>query len=197
MTIPPGTLQCAPEQVIKLLESLAFLVGRARHSSDPEAIHDLRVGIRRFEQSLVLFKSCFVAKDLKKIRRRLRSMMHLAGEVRDYDIALRFFSKMNWPEAKAMSETLHARRKEVDGRLLAALKKWVMGRTSSKWPAMLTVKEDIAPTADDAGEATRRLPKMAGTFLKRGEWAADSRASAEDLHRFRITTKKFRYRLEL
>ena len=72
----------AVDSATKLLERLAFQIHHVRQNGDVEAVHDLRVAIRRFGQSLVLFKDVFAGKDVKKIRRRLKELMKLTNEPR-------------------------------------------------------------------------------------------------------------------
>jgi len=49
----------AVAQATRLLERLAFQINGVVHSPRPEAIHDLRVAIRRFAQALSACKGCF------------------------------------------------------------------------------------------------------------------------------------------
>jgi CHAD domain-containing protein len=46
-------------------------------------------------------------------------------------------------------------------------------------------------------DAAALLPKMAKQFLAGGDEASQKKASAEDLHQYRIEAKKFRYALEI
>jgi CHAD domain-containing protein len=50
----------------------------------------------------------------------------------------------------------------------------------------------------NAGSNARKvLPKLAETYFEAGRKAADGKQSSKALHRFRISTKRFRYALEL
>jgi CHAD domain-containing protein len=52
--------------------------------------------------------------------------------------------------------------------------------------------------ADSAGESARiLLPKMARRYFEAGRQAVDSKHPPEQLHDFRLETKRFRYTLEL
>ncbi|HLG99977.1 MAG TPA: CHAD domain-containing protein [Bryobacteraceae bacterium] len=53
------------------------------------------------------------------------------------------------------------------------------------------------PSETAASNACRVLPKLAEQYFKSGRTAADGKRSAKALHQFRVTTKKFRYALEL
>jgi CHAD domain-containing protein len=53
------------------------------------------------------------------------------------------------------------------------------------------------PSESAAANARRALPKLAEKYFRAGRKAADGKVSPKALHQFRITTKKFRYALEL
>src|SRR3954452_21762777 len=82
------TVTLAADSVTKLLARLAFQIHHVRQNGDIEALHDLRVAIRRFGQSLILFKDVFAGKEVKKIRRRLKELMKLTNEARDCDVGI-------------------------------------------------------------------------------------------------------------
>src|SRR5678815_1939319 len=87
------TRKFAYDQAYRRLGRLAFQINQTVRSRDAEAVHDLRVAIRRFSQVLRVFKPCFRGKEVRKIRRELKQIMVLAGEVRNCDIALQLMSK--------------------------------------------------------------------------------------------------------
>lgn len=53
------------------------------------------------------------------------------------------------------------------------------------------------PAHSSLENTTRVLPKMVAKYFKAGRLAADGKRSPDELHEFRIKTKKFRYTLEL
>ena len=77
----------ALNQGSKLLRKLVFHLNRAALLHDPDSIHDVRVAIRRFQQFLSVFEQFVPRGKAKKIRRQLREVMELSGEVRNPDIA--------------------------------------------------------------------------------------------------------------
>jgi CHAD domain-containing protein len=180
----------ASQAIAKLLERLAYQVGVTAHSTGAENIHDLRVAIRRFEQSLLMFRQALPGRDVKRIRRKLKVLMGHAGAVRDCDVALRILAKCQQPGVPALKERLAGERKTELPRLAAALRRWGARRTSSKWRAAL-----LPIDAHDTFH--HHLPRLARKFLAHGEAAAQPKTSAETLHAFRIEGKKFRYTLEL
>ncbi|MBL8179246.1 MAG: CHAD domain-containing protein [Bryobacterales bacterium] len=62
--------------------------GKTLDSGHPDAIHDLRVSIRRLTQSLRALEQVAGKQRVKRTRRRLRKWMDAAAEIRNRDIAL-------------------------------------------------------------------------------------------------------------
>jgi CHAD domain-containing protein len=180
----------ASQSIARLLERLAYQVGVTGHSPGADNVHDLRVAIRRFEQSLLMFRQALPGRDVKRIRRKLKVLMGHAGAVRDCDVALRILAKCQQPGVPALKERLSGNRKTELSGLTAALRNWGARRTSAKWRGVL-----LPVNAHDSFHP--HLPRLARKFLAHGEEAAQPKTSAEVLHAFRIEGKKVRYTLEL
>jgi CHAD domain-containing protein len=181
------------------LRRLAFAIGRAVRSPSPDAVHDLRVAVRRFQQALVIFAPCFPAKDTKKTGRRLKKLMALAGEVRNCDVAARLLSRSG--KDPALDQKISAQRKQACTRLTMLLKRQADRHWYTKWRARLAEADAaIQPHFSHSvieSVAGEFLPRMAKEFFTNGDRAAETKASARKLHHFRIAAKKFRYTLEL
>lgn len=190
------TYPFAVGQATRLLERLAFEINGAVHAPRADAVHDLRVAIRRFTQVLSACKACFPARPVRKMRRQLKLIMTLAGEVRDTDVALQLISAAG---DRSLEAKLRARRKTAAKSLLSSLKNWMMRKSVSKWRRVL--ESGIPPREVRQGKAEsfahQELPRLAGRFFREGERAAAAGASAGERHRFRLAAKKFRYTLEL
>jgi CHAD domain-containing protein len=196
-----ATRRFAREQADRLLGRLAFQIGRAIKSRNAEAIHDLRVTIRRFVQALRAFKPCFQGKALRKIRRELKQIIDVAGEVRNHDIALKLLAKSTRAERTGLQSKIQSGRREAERSLITLLKRWLERKSSLKWRTALEAA--AAGTQEDsykrplAQTARQMLPGMAQDFFEQGDEAAGAKAVPRELHRFRITSKRFRYTLEL
>lgn len=162
----------------RLLERLSNHIGEAARS--PRAVHQLRVAIRRLRQTL--------PKPCREIRRPLKEIMTQAGVVRDYDIALELIARLKAQNARAVAAKLRARRALARRNLSALCRQW---RRVSLPPR----KAGGSATVQQA--ARRTLPRMAKVFLREGRRAAEPKAPAKRLHKFRLAAKKFRYTLEL
>ena len=190
---PPEMEHFAAEETQKRLRRLAMQVGRTIRFCDSNAVHDLRVAIRRFSQALIVLKPCFRSKPVKEIRRTLRKLMLLAGGVRNCDVALKLLASRAAPPAGLLDE-IGTRRKDARRILSASLRRWVRRRASAEWRAALeTVGE--GGSLQDLTEST--LARLAKRFMRRGKTAARAGASAGDLHQLRLAAKKLRYSLEL
>ena len=198
MTISTETGKFAGEQANKLLGRLAFQISRTIQSPDADTVHDLRVAIRRFTQVLVVWKPCFAPKKTKAIRRRLKSIMAVAGEVRNCDIAAKLLSKLD-RAAAGLAPRFLTRRRVAERMLVRSLKRSTARSLPAKWRTELAAGNgDSALTRDPLEDnATRTLRGLAKAFLDSGEEAASVGASPAKMHEFRLAAKRFRYSLEL
>ncbi|HYL35503.1 MAG TPA: CHAD domain-containing protein [Bryobacteraceae bacterium] len=191
----------ASSQADKRLGRLAFEVNHALKSRDAEAVHDLRVALRRFSQALRVFKPCFRGKEFRKIRREAKRTLSLAGEVRNCDIALQLLAKSKQAQKADLPLQIEARRHEAERTLVAALRRWTDRKSSRRWRVVLETAAVKAShpsgKASIARTAQQTLPRLAEEFFERGDRAAREKASPAELHQFRIVSKKFRYSLEL
>jgi CHAD domain-containing protein len=183
----------AVEQTRRLLKRLSIQIARATRSPDSESVHQLRVAIRRFTQSIAVYKPYFPEKEVQKSRRRLKKIMTAAGEVRNCDIALKYLGRWRAPDIEHLQQKLESRRKESTRSLEDELERWRDRQMLAKWRTTLAAGQGVAP--DEIPQ--RAVSRMAEDFLELGRKAASPHASPHGLHRFRIIAKKFRYTLEL
>jgi CHAD domain-containing protein len=186
------------EQIRRLIERLAFQANRTAKSPHPDAVHDLRVAIRRCEQALVTFKAHVPRKSLKRIRKQLKSVLSCAGRLRDYDIAGKILAKSKQPGAAALHRRIRLQRKDAQKTLLIGLRRLSLRTRVSRWCDDLKVND--SPVEFHMGTlrdiARGVLPRLAERFFRAGG-TASAHSSGEKLHEFRIRAKKFRYALEL
>jgi CHAD domain-containing protein len=126
----------ALEQISGLLNRLAFEVEHARAVRDADAVHDLRVTIRRFGRSLRAFSPFVPPRAVKQIKNQLRHMMDLAGEVRNRDITMDLLREAQ------IEEPLVAVKddRELAMRILVSeLERWQVENEAVRWRAALEV----------------------------------------------------------
>jgi CHAD domain-containing protein len=120
----------AQAQAAILLRRVAFQAGRTLRGPDADAVHDLRVAIRRLSTCLRTFEVFFPERAARKIRRQLTDVMDLAGAVRDRDIALELLREAGVAEPAAQ---WHAERITAERALRHALRAFQDDGGSRRW----------------------------------------------------------------
>lgn len=128
-----STSEYAVMQAAARLDRVAYQMGTLRKSKSAESVHDLRVSIRRFISCLQVFPQCFPAKESKKIRKRFKKVMSIAGEVRDRDIALSLGKQAELPKDSPVLDGLRRERKQAAKELSEALLPWSKRNAFPKW----------------------------------------------------------------
>jgi CHAD domain-containing protein len=173
----------AGRQINRLLRNLTAQVRQTLRSADADAVHDLRVAIRRFDQALLLFEPLLESKDVRKTRRKLKRVMGLAGNVRNCDIAAQLLAgRLNGTQPY-----LDEQRSDESRSLVAGLRSWIAGDYSSTLRNRLRI---------EPGSLAFDLNRMKKNYMRFGGKAAKSESPAA-LHRFRIAAKHYRYTLEI
>jgi CHAD domain-containing protein len=127
----------ASRQTATLLRRLAYQVSLASQHGGPDAVHDLRVSIRRLMQSLRVFSSLFPHGKAKRVRQDLKIMLELASEVRNLDITPVLLTKAKLLSQSGLAAQLAAERREAQRALSVALKHWISRDSSRKWRSAL------------------------------------------------------------
>jgi CHAD domain-containing protein len=120
-----------------VLRRLASQVNRTARTGDADAIHDLRVAIRRLSRCLRVFAQFYRGQAWKKIRRRLADLMDACGSVRDRDIAIGLLQKAGVPPASPLLRQLAQERRAADRELRRELLRWKQRGFSRRWRARL------------------------------------------------------------
>jgi CHAD domain-containing protein len=127
----------AAEQTSMLLRRLAFQASRTAKMADVEAVHDLRVSIRRLAQCLRLFSQFFPREKTKKIQQKLEAVMDLASEVRNRDIARQLLAGPLPLPNSSLARVLSHERSEAERSLVAALQRWNRRSFHKRWRSRL------------------------------------------------------------
>lgn len=174
----------AIERVSALIEKVRAERARVLKTPGADAIHDLRVSLRRLEQGLAIFKKHLPEPFRIHARRVLKRWLKAAGRTRDCDIAMQLLNE-------GMRPQLQARRDAAAAELLGLLR-------VDRFPRIPKASKDLAWTPPDViAFARKKLPRIAAEFFDSGETAAKNLGSAKRLHEFRLHGKEIRYRLEL
>ena len=136
----PTMREYAVLQTAILLRRLAFQVNRAAKNGEAEAIHDLRVAIRRFSRALRAFAQFLPGRSGKKVRSQLAQVMAAAASVRDLDIALELLAEAGIAPRSAIVTRLATERRHASHGLRLELRRWRMRSFSRKWRSQLELQ---------------------------------------------------------
>lgn len=93
-----------------LLRRMAYQVRQAAIRTDADAVHDLRVSIRRLRDCLRTFADMYPAAPRKKVRKELRKLMKCAEQVRSADIAIELLEFAGLSEAEVLVREIREQR---------------------------------------------------------------------------------------
>jgi CHAD domain-containing protein len=130
--------QYALRRTALLLHRFSGQVTSAAEATHADAIHDLRVSIRRFSRCLREF-AAFYPRAWRPIRRQLSGLMQLAGAVRDCDIALELLQKAGVSDRSPIARQLQARRRQAGQGLETEARLWKTQAVTRQWRKQLEV----------------------------------------------------------
>lgn len=170
----------------------------ARRGDDPEAIHQLRVGVRRMRVALRLFRKQLSEETQQKLGEDLRWIFRSLGAARDYDVLLGELDAIT-PEAKER-DAVRAGLSRVRS---AALRKARRDLKSARFDALVRSlrRLSIALAADERPSprarkwSKKRMQKRLDAVLA-GRGALDGH-DPEALHELRKDLKKLRYAADI
>jgi len=196
MKLNPISKYAVKESKVRLKRFSKNVKLAAKHPEDPEAIHDLRVSIRRAAQAFKTFADLLYASKVKKLRRRLHKLMDLCADVRNCDIALTLLDQVGIATGASLSRL---KRTRIDAG--AKLHRRLMKERPKRHPApdfrSHPRKRDWKPDQSIEANLGRVLPGLAEEFFASGKAAISAHANYRALHQFRLQAKRFRYTLEL
>ena len=211
-TLPDDLLTRSDEEAARRLTLKAVAAARAAERrlddlSDPEALHDFRVSIRRLRSLLRAYKPQLDSAVRSKDRRKLRALQRATGGGREAEVALEWLTKQQGtlaPEHLAglnwLSATLMARRREcansLDGEVRGAFR-----RFADKLEERLAIMKSEQNLLDERAHVSfartlANLMENHATDLLVQLSQIARMDDAEQLHEARIKGKRLRYLLE-
>ncbi len=195
-------LECALDQITANTEP-------AIDGVDPEGVHQLRVGVRRFRSALSLFKKVIPRDPSGRLRDELQWLGSILGPARDLDVFLEetlanvLRSIPDDPGLKRLREIAVERREQAYAQVRAALdsrRYTELVLTLGEWLARGVwsehdTSESAAQRFEPAREAATRLLKRRHRSVRRHADAL-TRPPSDELHVMRIEVKKLRYAVE-
>jgi|SRR5689334_19220451 CHAD domain-containing protein len=129
----------AHQQTLMLLRRFSLQVTRTARTGDPEAIHHLRVSIRRLSRCLRVFAQFYPGRGWKKFRRRLKELLDACARVRDRDVALAVLANAGFSANSIVVRRLNRDRAAALVELMTQLRRWKQRGASNKWRIQLGI----------------------------------------------------------
>jgi CHAD domain-containing protein len=169
-----------------------------RLGTDPESLHDMRVGVRR-ARALLRAGGSLIASDTQMLRGELQWLGGVLGAVRDLDVLIERLqaevAELNDIDRQAAARvlrTLERRRKRERKAMLEALDGERYLRLLDRFETEIEALEPTRAPVSLGSLARRELKK-----LRRAVAALPERPPDEDLHALRKRGKRARYAAEL
>jgi CHAD domain-containing protein len=121
----------------ELLDRLEAEVANVSRNGDPEAIHRLRVSIRRLTQALRAMHELYPKRQTKPMRRKLRAMMDLAAEIRNRDVTLDLLVAAGIDRTSPICTRLDEERDAARGDLVVLARQWRRRKLPSDWRSLI------------------------------------------------------------
>jgi CHAD domain-containing protein len=165
------------------------------HETDDEAVHDLRVALRRMRTVLEIGRDVLGPFHADEVRRALRDVQRATGALRDEEVLLALLASLGVeaPDVAAWLEGRRRRERRLRRALVRLLQSGALGGGRQLLSALLAFR--IKPSRD------KRVQKYARRAVEGARREVDRRRGArpddpEALHRLRIAYKRLRYTVE-
>lgn len=188
---------------VQFQQVLAHEAG-TRLGQDPEALHDMRVAMRRMRAALKTFRD-FLPARVVRLARELAWLSAALGKVRDVDVQLarlhawqQSLEPAERPTLDALSARLERRRETARRRMLVALDSRRHGRLVQRVQRELGRGPGRLPEAGRraaAIEAPEIVTRRYKSLIKHGR-RIEPTSPPEQYHRLRIRCKSLRYAVE-
>jgi CHAD domain-containing protein len=200
VSAPPPRETIGPFLTAKLgafRERLAGIKPRLLASGDAEAVHDLRVGLRRARTVLAIGRPVFGRHYADQVRAAFREVHQATGALRDEEVLLELIAALDagpeWPEVHAWLDVRRRRERSLRARLRRMVQAGALDSGLRLLDALLLFQ--VKPSRD------RRLTKFARRAIdeakrkvERGKAIAEE--APETLHELRVLYKGLRYTAE-
>jgi len=187
-----------PFVVKKLREldvELAAAVPRVMESSDDEAIHDLRVAIRRLRTMLKMARPLFGRWHADVVRKGFADVMKATGDLRDEEVLEETLDGLSeHPAFGLWLSARTAREKKLRRAVVARIERGELDRARLMLKALLVFPFDPERNMELSKFARRTVERARRVVEKGRDVPADDMIG---LHELRISYKELRYSIEL
>lgn len=163
--------------------------------TDDEAVHDLRVTLRRTRTALEIGRAVFGPFHAEEVRRALRDLQRATGDLRDEEVLLALIGSLGVeaPDVAAWLDLRHRRERRLRRALVRLLQSGALEGGRHLLSALLAFR--TKPSRDKrVHKYARRAVEGARREVDRRRGARPDDAAA--LHRLRIAYKRLRYTVE-
>jgi len=194
VTAPPAGPYVA-KKLRELDAALTEAIPRVVNASDDEAIHDLRVAIRRLRTLLKMARPLFGRWHSDAVRQAFAEVMQATGELRDEEVLEETLEGVSQDQAFATwLGRRSARERKLRRNVLARIERGDLDRARLMLKALLVFPFDPSRNSDLSRFARRTVERARRVVEK------DRDVPPEDtlgLHELRISYKELRYSIEL
>lgn len=183
------------EKLLTFDERLSAVLPRVLTSHDDEAVHDLRVTLRRTRTLLEMGRSVLGPFHADEVRRALRNVQRATGALRDEEVLLELMTSLRREDARiaAWLESRRRRERRLRGALVRMVRTGEVDRARRLLQALLAFR--VKPSRD------RKLAKFSRECVTIARRRVDRRLAAgvddpQQLHCLRIAYKRLRYAVE-
>ncbi|MEO8129781.1 MAG: CHAD domain-containing protein, partial [Bryobacteraceae bacterium] len=147
---------------------------------DEEAVHKMRVSIRRFVQGLSVFKRQVPHNKSRKALKQLRPVLQRSSKVRDLDLAILFLKKHRRDAGELAS------RREQAGEKLAKAVSYDEWKMRLHWGG---AADCVANPGIVRAIVQKKLPPITADFFAAGRKAIKPGRTWHEMHKFRLAAK--------
>ncbi len=198
MSVEPTLSSVVIPKLDAWLDDLADAIPRVLKDADDEAVHDLRVALRRIRSLLRVVRPIFGDYYVKRIRNDMKKIASSSGSLRDEEVLKETIDALSLSEEqrKLLSpwlETRAARESSLRATMIRTLQSGALDAPQSQLRALIRLP--LMPGRD----------KLARKFARKMVFAAhaqvetirtDDMADVKGLHDLRIAYKRLRYSVE-
>ena len=192
---PPSAGPYVLKKLRELDASLVSAIPRVVASSDDEAIHDLRVAIRRLRTMLKMARPLFGRWHADVVRKAFADVMKATGDLRDEEVLEETLEGLSEdPTFTSWLQTRAARERKLRRAVIARIERGELDRARLMLKALLVFPFDPKRSMDLSKFARRTVERARRTVEKGRDVSADDMLG---LHELRISYKELRYSIEL
>ncbi len=193
---PPATAAFLAKKARGFDDALAAAQPRVLGNTDTEAVHDLRVALRRLRTLLKLARPIFGAFHTDAVRQAFADLQTSTGDLRDEEALYETLEalELDHPALASWRKRRQTRDRRLRGNLVGRLRKGELDEARALLHALL--KLPVRPDRDAS------LPKFARRMVQKARRGVEARRDTPPddvvgLHDLRIAYKKLRYAVEI